>query len=120
MNMNRNFTRIPNDVLEALCTLNVSGNEMRILLYIIRRTYGFNRDFAEIPLSEIASAVGMLASHVSRALKKLSSTGLIERHSAKGMRPQTISLSEDFMQLPEMVTVTENDNPAVAENGNST
>jgi len=119
MNMNRNFTRIPNDVLEALCTLNVSGNEMRILLYIIRRTYGFNRDFAEIPLSEIASAVGMLASHVSRALKKLSEMGLIERHSAKGMRPQTISLSEDFMQLPEMVTVTENDNPAIAENGNS-
>lgn len=119
MNMNRNFTRIPNDVLEALCALDISGNEMRIILYIIRRTYGFNRDFAEISLSEIASAVGMSTPHVSRALKKLTEMGLLERHPAKGIRPQTISLSNEFMRLPEMETVAENDNSAIAENGNS-
>ena len=63
------YTRIANELLEAICRLNISGNEMRILLYIIRRTYGFNRSFAEIPLSDISAAVGMRREHIQKALK---------------------------------------------------
>ena len=51
--LSNGYVRIANELLEAICQLDVSGSEMRILLYIIRRTYGFNKDYAEIPLSEI-------------------------------------------------------------------
>ena len=123
MHMKKGFTRIPNDILEALCALNASGSEMRILLYIIRRTYGFNRDFAEISLSEISSAVGMDTAAISKVLKKLEGRKLIERRPAKGIRPQTISISEEgFLcqneQLSETTTVVDSDNSGIDENNN--
>lgn len=119
--MNKNFTRIPNDILDGLCRLQLSGSEMRIILYIIRRTYGFNRDFAEIPLSEIASVIGMSVQNISRTLKKMADMNLIERHAARGVHPQTISLGERLnsyqeQQLSETTTVAENDNPVVIRN----
>ena len=110
------YTKIPNDMLEAMFRLDISGNEMRIFLYIIRRTYGFHRDSAEISLTEIASAVGMKKTHVSNALKKLEGMSIIERRSAQGSHPQMISVSEKITHLSE--TVTENGNPTVTENGN--
>lgn len=121
--MNKNFTRIPNDILDGLCRLQLSGSEMRIILYIIRRTYGFNRDFAEIPLSEIASVIGMSVPNISRTLKKMADMNLIERHAARGVHPQTISLGERLnsyqeQQLSETTTVAENDNPVVIRNDN--
>ncbi|MBP7186348.1 MAG: replication protein [Ruminococcus sp.] len=121
--MNKFFTRIPNDVLDGLCRLQLSGSEMRIILYIIRRTYGFSRDFAEIPLSEIASVIGMSVPNISRTLKKMADMNLIERHAARGVHPQTISLGERLnsyqeQQLSETTTVAENDNPVVIRNDN--
>lgn len=112
------YTKIPNDMLEAMFRLDISGNEMRIFLYIIRRTYGFHRDSAEISLTEIASAVGMKKTHVSNALKKLEGMSIIERRSAQGSHPQMISVSGKITHLSE--TVTENGNPTVTENGNYT
>ena len=124
------YTKIANELLEALCRLNISGNEMRILLYIIRRTYGFNRIYSEMPLSEISSAVGIRSVHVSRALKRLAELNIIERHSSKGIAPQTVSLVKNYdkwivesctvLPLPKMVTVTKNGNPTITKNGNPT
>ena len=116
------FTRIPNELLESLCALGVSGNEMRIMLWIIRKTYGFNRTSAELPLSEIAKAVGMRTNHVSESLKKLEEMGLINRRNSQGVQPQVISVEADTgsqkQEFPKTVTVPENGNTEVPENGN--
>ena len=117
------FTRIPNELLESLCALGVSGNEMRIMLWIIRKTYGFNRTSAELPLSDIAKAVGMYTTHVSKALKKLENMGMINRRNSQGSQPQVISVTEmshyEKQELPETVTVTEKGNTEVTEKCNS-
>ena len=103
---------------------------MRILLYIIRRTYGFNRSYAEVSLSDISATVGIRSVHVSRALKRLVELNIIERHSSKGVSPQTVSLVKNYdkwavesctvLPLPKMVTVTKNGNPTITKNGNPT
>jgi len=128
--LSNGYTKIANELLEALCRLNISGNEMRILLYIIRRTYGFNRSYAEMPLSEISVAVGIRSVHVSRALKRLAELNIIERHSSKGVSPQTVSLVKNYdkwavencivLPLPKTVTVTKNGNATITKNGNAT
>ena len=128
--LSNGYTKIANELLEAICRLNISGNEMRILLYIIRRTYGFNRSYAEMPLSEISAAVGIRSVHVSRALKRLAELNIIERHLSKGVSPQTVSLVKNYdkwavescivLPLPKTVTVTENGNPTITKNGNPT
>ena len=124
------YTRIANELLEAVCRLNISGSEMRILLYIIRRTYGFNRIYAEMPLPEIAAAVGMHKVNVSRTLKKLKEQNLIELHPSKGIKPQTISIVKDYQKwsveictglpLSKMITVINPDNPKVIKADNPT
>ena len=128
--LSNGYTKIANELLEAICRLNISGNEMRILLYIIRRTYGFNSSYAEMPLSEISVAVGIRSVHVSRALKRLAELNIIERHSSKGVSPQTVSLVKNYdkwavencivLPLPKTVTVTKNGNPTITKNGNPT
>ncbi|MBQ1518806.1 MAG: replication protein [Ruminococcus sp.] len=117
---NRNFTRIPNDILDGLCRLELSGSEMRIMLCIIRMTYGYNREFAELPLTVIAESVGVRTEHASRSLTKLEKMGIICRHAAKGIKPQTISVVEDAISdLQKCATVAENGNATVAENCNA-
>ena len=68
--------------------------------------------------------------HISRALKRLAALNLIELHSSKGVKPQTISIVKNYekwsvescteLPLPKMVTVTENGNPTITKNGNPT
>ncbi|MCR5076098.1 MAG: replication protein [Ruminococcus sp.] len=136
--LSNGYVRIANELLEAICRLNISGNEMRILLYIIRRTYGFNKSYAEIPLSEISTAVGMRREHIQKALKKLSGKNIIELHTYSGTKSQTISIVKDYqkwnvesvqvvccqnrqlLQKLATLSVAENGNTTVAENGNST
>ena len=127
------YTKIANELLEALCRLGLSGNEMRILLYIIRRTYGYNCKSAEISLSEISAAVGIRRVHIQRALKHLSIMNVIDIVVNGGIKPQTISIVKNYdewkilhvdncvnMLLPKMVTVTKNGNTTVTKNGNTT
>ena len=123
------YTRIDNKLLEALCLLNISCSELRIMLYIIRMTNGFNRSFAELPLAEIAGAVGMKKANVSRALKKLKELDLIELHPNRGIRPQTISVNScekwsvescAESQLSKQITVINSDNPTVINSDNPT
>ena len=103
---------------------------MRILLYIIRRTYGFNTSYAEIPLSDISCAVGMRREHIQKALKKLSGKKIIEVRTYGGSKSQTISVIKDYQKwsvetcatclLPKSATVAKNGNTTVAEIGNTT
>ena len=127
------YTKIANELLEAICQLNISGNEMRILLYIIRRTYGYNSKSAEVSLAEIAEAVGMRREHISKRLKKLSKMKIIEINVNRGIKPQTISIVKNYdnwinnnvdncksLLLPKLATVAKNGNTTVAKIGNHT
>ena len=124
------YTRIANELLEAICRLNISGNELRILLFIVRRTYGFNKSSTNISLTEISEATGVRKNHVSRALKKLSDLKIIKRQTFSGTKSQSISIVKNYeewtvencteLPLPKMVTVTKNGNPTVTKNGNPT
>lgn len=128
--MEKGYTRIANELLEAICRLDISGNEMRILLYIIRRTYGFNRTYAEIPLSEISSAIGIKKGHVSRGIKKLREANIVVHKPNKGTTPQTVSINKNYdewsvescinLPLPNLVTVTNSGNPKSYQFGNPT
>ena len=128
--LSNGYTKIANELLEAICRLNISGNEMRILLYIIRRTYGFNKSYSEISLSEISAAVEIRREHIQKALKKLSAKKIIELHIHCGTKSQTISIVKNYEEwivktcatclLQKSATVAENCNTTVAEIGNST
>ena len=70
--MEDGFTPIPNEILEALCKVNLSPYESRVLWFLLRKTYGWKKKSDRIALSQFSKGLGLDRRLVHRALKKLS------------------------------------------------
>lgn len=75
----KGYTKIPNSIIEALCRVNLSPYQSRVLWLIFRKTYGWHKEADRLPLSQICSATGIARSNVSRALKALVARNMITR-----------------------------------------
>jgi len=73
------FTQIPNPLLEHLAPLHLKPNDWRVLLFIIRKTYGFHKKVDYISNSQIAKGVNLHKSTVSHSLKRLHAGNFIMR-----------------------------------------
>jgi phage replication O-like protein O len=71
------YTRIANEIMEALAKYRIPGEQMQCLVHIFRMTYGWHKKTAVISLNDFANATGMHRANVSRALKSLKSRNMI-------------------------------------------
>jgi phage replication O-like protein O len=83
-----NTTQIPNEVFDTLMP-QLSGGELKVLLYICRRTFGFRKGSDRISLTQIAHGIttkggrvldqgtGLSKRHVINALKALEKKNII-------------------------------------------
>src|SRR3954468_1984214 len=86
--LNPNTTPVPDVVFDELL-LRLDNNELRVLLYIVRRTYGFKKDTDNISLSQMVSGLrrrdgavldygtGLSKASVIRGIKGLVEKGII-------------------------------------------
>jgi hypothetical protein len=102
-----NFTQVPDEVFDQLLP-RLSGAEMRVLLYIIRRTFGFKKQSDDISFNQICTGIttrdgkvldggtGLSKSTAQVAIKGLLSKQIIvavRRTSAqRGNEPTTYAL----------------------------
>ena len=98
--MNDYYTPLHNLVLEALCKINLTSYETRVLFAIWRMTYGFvdkntgkRKKFDFISTSQMAIITHLDKRHVSRALHGLKTKSVIYRDDKK------TSFSKQFMKL---------------------
>jgi phage replication O-like protein O len=101
------FTRIANELMEALARHNVPGEVTRIVLVILRKTYGFNKKEDAIPLSQFCLSTGMKKPNSIRAIKKALAMKLIIR-TANGSIP-LYRFNKDFdtwQPLSEQITLS--------------
>ncbi|MDD3363545.1 MAG: replication protein [Syntrophomonas sp.] len=75
------FTRIANLILEALTITRLNATQMGICLFLLRRTYGWNRSEDAISLGDFASACGTSKAYISRQLADLLHKKIIRRLS---------------------------------------
>jgi phage replication O-like protein O len=75
-----NTTQIPNEVFDTLMS-HLSGGELKVLLYICRRTFGFRKDSDSISLSQISKGITTKA---GRVLDQ--GTGLSKRQVQRALR----------------------------------
>lgn len=75
--MDKNFTQVPNDVLETLAKINMPVRSRRILDVIKRHSYGYHLEYAEKKNKDFVAITGISKSHVSDALKWLVDKGII-------------------------------------------
>ena len=111
------YTRLANETLEALSTVQMSGSEWQFIMCLFRKTYGFNKKEDWITGSQIVVMTGLKKERVSEAKKKL-----LERKIVTEKRNK-ISFQKDYEQwkvLRKSVTiVTEKRNKVLRKSVNT-
>lgn len=101
------YTRIANELLEALCRTRVPGEAMQIFLVILRKTYGYKKKVDAIALSQFVTATGIVKTHVSRAIEKLVQMNMIVTQKGNGITV-TYEINKHYdtwRPLPKKVTL---------------
>lgn len=87
------YTPIANELMEALVKYKIPSSEIRCLLFILRKTYGYNKKTDAISLSQFVKATSLNRKAVSRALKNLNFKNLIYVQKG-GVKNDTILTSK--------------------------
>ena len=101
------YVPIANHLMEALYKSDFSMNEYKILLCIIRFSYGFNQKSCSLSLLNIEHYTGIARPNISRTLKRLHERHVITIISAHGVIPQRLSIQKNY----EEWGVISSDNP---------
>lgn len=132
------FTRVHNAIFEALARARLSGSEFRCVMFLFRKTYGWNKKEDVISLSQWAEGTDSKRPHVLTTLNSLLKKNIIYRRLDGGQIP-TYGFNKYIEQwtgievqsemgnrfqnrelLPEQVTVTKTGNTTVTNTGNGT
>ena len=73
------FSRVPNWLLDAAARSGLTGTEYRVLLWVIRATFGWNRQWAVFTWYRIAQDIGASRPVVYRAGVRLLAGGILMR-----------------------------------------
>lgn len=76
------YTKIANEILENIIGSDLSREELKVILAIIRKTYGWNKKEDKISFSQLADITKIDRRHIGRPLKSLLYKDLIRRAEA--------------------------------------
>jgi len=83
------YTKFPNDFLEALYK-HLGDQESRVLLFLVRKTWGWNKKSDFISLNQFVKELGILKPNVCRAL-----SSLVKRRIVTVNRDKTYAIQMD-------------------------
>jgi phage replication O-like protein O len=90
------YTSLSNEIIEAIIRTPFSGQELRISLLILRKTYGFNKKADYISLSQIAKALGISVVRASQVVNKLQNRHILTlKENLKG-RTKKYSFNKNY------------------------
>lgn len=110
------FTRISNELLEALARIRIPGEARQVLDVILRKTYGFGKKEDAISLSQFCGATGILKPNVCASLNHLKKMNLIIQKDNAVANVYSINkdytswrpLSKKITGLSKKITIGEN------------
>lgn len=97
------YTRIANEIIEALMKTNLSAYQGRVLWAIWRKTYGFNKKQDWLSNGQLVEMTGLRKQHASRTVKELLQRNIVTKSGYK------IAFNKNYQgwrELPNQVTVT--------------
>lgn len=80
----KGFTKIADEILEAMARIKLSPTQYRVLFIVWRYTYGFNRKEHNLSLGFIAKATGCDKRQLQREIKKLEERNIIHQNIKNG------------------------------------
>jgi len=103
------FTRISNEILEVIPTFKFNGTQLRIILVILRYTYGFGRKEHELSVSFLSEATGIDKRWLRREVNNLIEKQVIKVvREATFSQPRILGFNKDYdqWQIPRSVQNT--------------
>lgn len=100
------YTKLPNQFLEVLLQIKLQNYEIRVLLAIARKTFGFNKTRDFIKQRQLVTLTGISEPHISRTLKSLIKKNMLIRNSKfleiqKDFKLWDIPEKTDLKNLPD-------------------
>ncbi|MFC1558732.1 replication protein, partial [candidate division KSB1 bacterium] len=93
---NNEYTKLPNDLLEALARIRISGEAVQVLLFIIRKTLGWNKREDAISYSQFVLGTGLLKPNIRRALIKLQQMNIVFIINTDNGRTNKYRINKDY------------------------
>lgn len=113
VHVEQGYTRLANQLLDAVCQVELSGRQFRVFMTIVRKTYGFNKSLDWISAEQIKDLMnyGGNYTHICSDIRELKSRQIIIQEGRKlGPNPYLLDwiLDKKGGQKPS---------PKVTENG---
>lgn len=91
------YTRLSNELIEVIPLFKFNGSQLRIILVILRYTYGFNRKSCRISLSFISNATGIHRTQVKKELDFLIDAKVIKvKEKSDFNNPRDLSFNKNY------------------------
>jgi phage replication O-like protein O len=96
---NESYTKIPNKILEALLRVKLQSYEIRVLLAVVRKTYGFNKSRDLIKQRQLVILTGIHKQNIHRAVKSLVKKNILIKTG------KVLEIQKDFKlwKVPERI-----------------
>lgn len=102
------FTPIAHEILEAIQQFKFTLNELKIILCVLRYTYGFNRKSHSMSLSFFENHTGLSRSRINKAIKNLVNNNvLIITKKGDEKTPNTLTHTPLFLRNLSLAVFTE-------------
>lgn len=83
------YTRINNETMEALCRTALAPSEWSVVLFVLRRTWGWHKKQDKISLTQFEEATHLSRKYVCRALEKTVARRILFVEKSGGGRSKT-------------------------------
>lgn len=90
------FTKIANELFDAILQFDFSGRQLKVAMAIIRKTYGYNKTVDELSISQIADMTGISRGNVCQAVNMLSEMNIVVK--SNGKHANTLSLNKHYKE----------------------
>ncbi|QDH59467.1 replication protein [Pandoraea pnomenusa] len=115
------YTRVANELLEAITMAPFGRNQYKVLMVLIRKTYGFNKTSDQLALSQIQVRAGISKTQTSVAVAELVKLNVLT--AGEGRYAREFSINKAYGKWDASVRVdlsvlsSENRNSEVPESG---
>lgn len=100
------YTKIANELLEALATAKLTPYEWRVVMCIMRKTYGWDKKVDRLSQSQMAQMTGISKGHISRTMKALKVKEIV---TVDGNSRIGINKNYHSWKLPSVVTIEQDE-----------
>ncbi|MEQ5178928.1 replication protein [Proteus genomosp. 6] len=117
-NLEDGYTRIANDLFEAVMCADLTARQLKVVMAIIRKTYGFGKKLDRITNTQIAEMTGIHHTHVCKAKNEMIAMNIVISSGNKiGINKDFTEWNFNISQISE--TLAKSANKTLAKTANS-